>query len=296
VKIRSLLLIAVSLVLGIFAVALVNNRGTSAVPESVTVVAAKVPLNFGDHLSAEKLRVMSFPPDTKLEGAFARIEDLTSPGDDRVVLRQMVADEIVLSSKVSGSGGKATLSTVVEKGMRAMTIRVNDVTGGGGFVLPQDRVDVLLTRKDPTQAETVILLQNIRVLGVDQQADEAKDKPIVAKAVTLEVSPDDAQKLTLGSSIGSLSLALRNFANPDAVPAHAALSANDLFKPEGPAPKGAAVRPAAAPPRRTIEIIRGTDSTSYDIDKDTPVKAASNEAPRLKSTTPPKRVDGSQAD
>src|SRR5216683_718395 len=258
-KLRSILLIAISLVFGVFAIALVNKRGQSAPPPSVQVVAAKVRLNFGDHVKPESLRVMNFPADTLIDGAFAKIEEIAGPGEDRVVLRPMAPGEPVLASKISGTGGKATLSTVVEKGMRAMTIRVNDVTGGGGFVLPQDRVDVLLTRNGTDAKQTIVLLQNIKVLGIDQQADEQKDKPIVAKAVTLEVTPDEAQKLTLGSSVGSLSLLLRNYANPD----------------------------AAAPPRR-IEIMRGTDPTSYDVNKDGSVGPDNSNAKMTapKATTP----------
>jgi len=273
-KLRSILLIAFSLVLGVFAMALVNRRGQSAPPPSVQIVAAKVGLNFGDHLKPESLRVMNFPPDTVLEGAFAKIEEIAGPGEDRVVLRPMAPGEPVLATKISGTGGKATLSTVVEKGMRAMTIRVNDVTGGGGFVLPQDRVDVMLTRTGTVNdtKQTVVLLQNIKVLGIDQQADEQKDKPIVAKAVTLEVTPDDAQKLTLGSSVGSLSLSLRNYANPDAAPT-SVISVNDLFAPPPVAPVAGKpvaieVAPNASAPQRKIEIMRGTDPTSYDVNKD----------------------------
>jgi pilus assembly protein CpaB len=270
-KLRSILLIVVSLVFGVFAIALINNRGQSAPPPSVQVVAAKVRLNFGDHVKPESLRVMNFPADTVLEGAFAKIEEIAGPGEDRVVLRPMAPGEPVLASKISGTGGKATLSTVVEKGMRAMTIRVNDVTGGGGFVLPQDRVDVLLTRNGTDAKQTIVLLQNIKVLGIDQQADEQKDKPIVAKAVTLEVTPDEAQKLTLGSSVGSLSLLLRNYANPDVAAPNSVLSIDDLFAPK-PTPVVAgkpemALKAAAAPPRR-IEIMRGTNPTSYDVNKD----------------------------
>ncbi len=269
-KHRSILLIAISLVFGVFAIALVNKRG---------------------QVKPESLRVMNFPADTLIDGAFAKIEEIAGPGEDRVVLRPMAPGEPVLASKISGTGGKATLSTVVEKGMRAMTIRVNDVTGGGGFVLPQDRVDVLLTRNGTDAKQTIVLLQNIKVLGIDQQADEQKDKPIVAKAVTLEVTPDEAQKLTLGSSVGSLSLLLRNYANPDVAAPNSVLSIDDLFAPK-PTPVVAgkpevAPKAAAAPPRR-IEIMRGTDPTSYDVNKDGSVGPDNSNAKMTapKATTP----------
>ena len=94
--------------------------------------------------------------------------------------------------------------------MKAVTIRVNDVDGVGGFVLPGDHVDVALTRQvDKTSASTEVVLQNVRVLAIDQSADERLDKPAVVKAVTLEVDVVGAQKLSLAASVGSLSLMLR---------------------------------------------------------------------------------------
>ena len=94
--------------------------------------------------------------------------------------------------------------------MRAVTIRVNDVEGVAGFVLPGDRVDVALTRQvDKNAATTDVVLQNTRVLAIDQTADERTDKPSIVKAVTLEVDTASAQKLALAASVGTLSLMLR---------------------------------------------------------------------------------------
>ena len=94
--------------------------------------------------------------------------------------------------------------------MKAVTIRVNDVEGVAGFVLPGDRVDVVLTRQqDKSRAATDVVLQNVRVLAVDQIADERTDKPSLAKAVTLEVEVTAAQKLALAATVGTLSLVLR---------------------------------------------------------------------------------------
>jgi pilus assembly protein CpaB len=102
------------------------------------------------------------------------------------------------------------LSALVKPGMKAVTIRVNDVEGVGGFVLPGDHVDAVLTRQlEKGNATTQVVLQNTRVLAVDQTADERAAKATVAKSVTLEVDTVDAQKLWLASSVGSLSLLLR---------------------------------------------------------------------------------------
>jgi pilus assembly protein CpaB len=115
---------------------------------------------------------------------------------------------------VTGPGQRASLSAVITSGMRATTIRVNDVLGVAGFVLPGDRVDIMLTRQIiQDQPITDVLLQNVKVLGIDQRADEQNNQPDVVKAVTLEVTAEQAQKLTLAAEVGTLSLALRDVSN-----------------------------------------------------------------------------------
>ena len=152
---------------------------------------------------------MAWPETDLPNGSFAKISDLLSAGK-RVALTPIEINEPVLASKVTGAGQRATLSSMLRDGLKAFTIRVNDVDGVAGFVLPGDRVDVALTRQvDKTFATTDIVLQNARVLAIDQIADERTDKPAVAKAVTLEVDVIGAQKLSLSATIGSLSLMLR---------------------------------------------------------------------------------------
>jgi pilus assembly protein CpaB len=217
------------------------------------------------------LLLADYPPASVPQGAFDAIERLAGPTEDRVILRAVEPNEPVLASKVSGLGGRAILSTVIDPKMRAVTISVNDVKGVAGLIQPGDRVDVMLTRNPAGNQATAqgqsndILLQNVKVLGIDQQTDDKKDTPAIAKAVTLEVSPEDGQKLTLAGAIGSLSLSLRNFANPDAVETHS-LSSNDLV---AHAKADVTAEPqAAAPTHHKIEIIRGTTSTTYDLTKD----------------------------
>jgi pilus assembly protein CpaB len=176
---------------------------------SQTVVVAKQPLRFGTELTAAMLQEVPWPSDALPNGAFAKIHDIMA-GGRRVVLAAIEANEPVLSLKITGPGQRATLSALVKPGMKAVTIRVNDVEGVGGFVLPGDHVDVVLTRQiDKGSATTQVVLQNTRVLAVDQTADECAQKAAVAKSVTLEVDTVDAQKLWLSSSVGSLSLLLR---------------------------------------------------------------------------------------
>ena len=128
------------------------------------------------------------------------------------MLSAIETNEPILKWKITGPGQRASLSAIIDNGMKAVTIRVNDVFGVAGFVLPGDRVDVLLTRSESGNDKkqfTDVLLQNVRVLGIDQLADDRTEKTAVAKAVTLEVATQDAQKLVLAGTVGSLSLTLR---------------------------------------------------------------------------------------
>jgi pilus assembly protein CpaB len=173
-----------------------------------TIVVASKPLRFGNELGAMSLKEIPWPEDAIPAGAFSKIADVLANGR-RVVLTGIEANEAILSSKITGAGQRATLSATLIDGMKAVTIRVNDVEGVAGFVLPGDRVDVALTRQMDKAATTDVVLQNTRVLAIDQTADERNDKPSVVKAVTLEVDTAAAQKLALAASVGTLSLMLR---------------------------------------------------------------------------------------
>ena len=189
-----------------------------------TVVVAKEDFGFGTELVKEKLEEVQWPAGSVPKGSFNSISALFAEHDNRVVLEAMRTSEPILSGKVTGPGQRASLSTMLGDGMKAVTIRVNDVVGVGGFVLPGDRVDVLLTnnnkdadgqpKKPDDEVETVaytdLLLQNVRVLAVDQLADTKKNAPVVAHTVTVEASLQDAQKITLAASVGNLSLVLRD--------------------------------------------------------------------------------------
>jgi pilus assembly protein CpaB len=179
-----------------------------APPPSRTIVVASRPLRFGDDLGASSLREVPWPEDALPAGAFSKIADLTT--GKRVVLMPIDVNEAVLASKVTGPGQRATLSAMLAEGMKAVTIRVNDVEGVAGFVLPGDRVDVLLTRTgEKNVIVNDVVIQNARVLAIDQLADQRTEKPSVVKAVTLEVDVTDGQKIALAATAGTLSLLLR---------------------------------------------------------------------------------------
>ena len=222
-------------------------------PPARTIVVASRPLRFGDELSAPSLREVPWPADALPAGVFAKIAELTS--GKRVVLMPIDANEAILASKITGPGQRATLSATLHDGMKAVTIRVNDVEGVAGFVLPGDRVDVVLTRQvDKSNATSDVVIQNVRVLAIDQVADIAAFvKPSVVKAVTLEVDVTDAQKLALAASVGTLSLLLRK-AGEVAETNPLRVSLSDLWK---------AVQPASR--FVTIGITRGIARQDYSV-------------------------------
>lgn len=192
-----------------------------------TLVVAAKPLRFGNELTAEMLREVPWPEGAPPPGAFGRVSDLLT-GGKRVVLTAIEANEPVLSMKITGPGQRATLSALVAPGMKAVTIRVNDVDGVGGFVLPGDRVDIVLTRQDKEAASSQVLLQDVRVLAIDQIADERTANPTVPKSVTVEVDMVAGQKLGLAASVGTLSLLLRKAGENTSANA-ARITIKDLF-------------------------------------------------------------------
>lgn len=200
-------------------------------PPAHTIVVAGKPLRFGSELTAMGLREVAWP-EALPPGAFATIAELTAA--KRVALMPIEPNEPILASKITGPGQRATLSAVLREGMKAVTIRVNDVEGVAGFVLPGDRVDVGLTRQsDKNVAMNDVVIQNARVLAIDQIADERAEKPSVAKAVTLEVDVTGAQKIALAASIGTLSLMLRK-AGEVANSATRRVTLSDLNNPNAP--------------------------------------------------------------
>jgi len=159
-------------------------------------------------------------------------------------------------SKLSGKDGRAALSNKLSKGMRAVTIPVDDVSGVAGFITPGDRVDIVLIRSGETMSADVIL-QNVKVVTVDQGADEASTGAKIANAVTVEVSSENARKLALAKATGKLSLTLRA-AGDDAISADAGsdgiLSAISSMLDGNKVPR-----------QRTVVVTRGMTPTPYSV-------------------------------
>jgi pilus assembly protein CpaB len=272
-----LVLLAVSVLMGALTVWGLRHMSASRAAEprlhQTTVVVASRAIGFGQAITPDLLRVQAWPADAKPQGSFETIGQVTA--QRRVALGPIAANEPVLTTRISGPGGRATLSGVIRVGMRATAIRVNDVFGVAGFVLPGDFVDVLVTRdegKSPNDANkrTDVLLRSVRVLAVDQLANENKNDPVVAKAATIEVTPEQAQKLALAAEVGTLSLALRGTVDPLSTgqdPAPTTVRTADLrldgVKAPAPAAPRKVVRAATRPvvTGSTIQIFRGSDAS-----------------------------------
>jgi pilus assembly protein CpaB len=294
--VRAIVLLGLAAMSGTAAVYLARDWIESQVPQRVVViedrmatdkvVVARQDLARGDPLTRDRLAERDWPRDAVPEGAFASLDELVA--QQRVTRRAIARHEPILAAKVTGEDGQVTLSAAIAEAMRAVTIRVNDVAGVAGFVHPGDHVDVLLTYQyNKRQPQTSILLQNRRVLGIDQDADEQDDKPKVARAVTLEVTPRQAQQLALAAQVGTLSLALRNAINA-APTAAAAVGLADLGPRDVPAaddrPPAVATAEAGAPGRRVdpaestealdrlarVTVTRGLASTQYRVTRALP--------------------------
>ena len=237
-------------------------------------MVASAPLAFGATLSRENITEVPWAAAQLPEGAFATRDQLLKEGR-RAVLAPVGKNEPILISKITGPGQRASLSALLDDGKRAVTVRVDDVKGVAGFVLPGDRVDVLLIRTvtkaaGPVETFSDVMLQHVKVLAVDQLINERQEKPTIAKAVTLEVSTEQAQKIMLATNIGKLSLILRQQGAENTGAMARRISESDLGVAEikiapAPAQTTGVAQPQARSNMTTVEILRGMKGEKYDV-------------------------------
>jgi pilus assembly protein CpaB len=193
------------------ALAVARAAQTPAVP-MVEVVVANRPLRFGEPLRREDVRTINWPRSAVPEGAFTDLATLFPEGEtrQRVVLRAMERFEPVMLVKVSAPGQDAGITSRLTRGMRAFTIRVDVTTGVSGFLRPGDAVDVYWTGQVGNRQDFTRLIQaGLRLIAVDQSADQDRGlQPVIARNLTVEVSPQQAAALAQAQSTGRLSLAL----------------------------------------------------------------------------------------
>ena len=211
---RALLMIAASIVIALVAVVLAT-RWISEQANLATnkVVVAAIDVNLGTRLTPEMMRLADWPAGSVQKDSFNEIKLL----DTRVTRVSLQRGEPLTESKLAQRGATGGLSAVVAEGKRAMTVRVNDVVGVAGFALPGNFVDILVSTQEESNKSggkdlniSKLVLERILVLAVAQEASQSDTKPKVVNAVTLEVTPEQAEKLDLARSVGQLSLVLRN--------------------------------------------------------------------------------------
>lgn len=274
-------MLIVALVAGLAAVVLATRWMQQQGGEKGRIAVANAEIELGGRISPEMVRMVEWPQGSVPAGAFTDAVKL----EGRVVTVAVQRGEPLIESRLAPIGTKGGLSAVVPEGKRAMTVRVNDVVGVAGFALPGNYVDVMVnTQEDGGQRNerdrtiSKIVLERILVLAVAQEADRDSTKPKVVNAVTLELSPMQAEMLDLARSVGTLSLVLRNQTDPNAVTT-AGITKSELLGQARPQPeptKAAAANPptkvrrtppraptppvvVAAPvvPGSCVEVIRG---------------------------------------
>lgn len=209
---RALMMLVVAMVAGLAAVVFASHWLVQTSTSSVTPVAvAATDLNLGEPLGQNQIHMVSWPSGSVPTGAFTDTKVL----EGRVVRTSLARGEPVIESKLAPIGTKGGLSAVIADGSRAITVRVNDVVGVAGFALPGTYVDVIVNTQEQQgktdgQSISKIVLEHILVLAVAQQVSRDDTAPKVVNAVTLEVTPDQAERLDLARSVGTLSLVLRN--------------------------------------------------------------------------------------
>lgn len=288
---RTWVMLGVAVLAGLLAVLLaskwLNEKSGSGVAK---VAVAATDISLGQRLTPELVQMVDWPAGSMPPGAVKKAAEL----DGRVLRTNVMRGEPVLESKLAPVGTKGGLSAVIGEGKRAITVRVNDVIGVAGFALPGNYVDIIVnTQRESGDARardkniSKIVLERILVLAVAQEVSRDETKPKVVNAVTLEVTPDQAEKIDLARSVGTLSLVLRNQVDPHAVetagatkstlldevevvkvaeaakpaarPVRAVMKPRPTTKPAAPAPIPAKAEPAPAPadPTSCVGVING---------------------------------------
>lgn len=266
------------------------NARFAPADDTVEVVVATERLARGTVLEPAHMRVIEWPRASAVEESFTMVEDVAG----RVILSAVFANEPIIESKLAPEGASGGMTTAIPEGMRAVTVRVNDVIGVAGFAVAGTRVDVALigSPNEGNDTDTAkIFLENVEVLAAGQNTEpDANGQPQQVPVVTLLVTPEDAQRLTLADIDGQIRLVLRNPLDEEAADPEAVVR-RSLFdqrtrqqeetpppapRPPAPAQRAAVVAPPVPPPPPppapqpepfTVDVFLGTSKTSvtYDI-------------------------------
>lgn len=257
------------------------KQQASGQKQGVVAVAAATDIPIGTKLDASHIKLTTWPKEALSNGYHN--DDKALPG--RIAVRQISAGDIITESKLmplNGAQSGGIMTYIVPHGHRAVTVAVNEVAGVAGFITPNSRVDVVLTTPRPGSADkedniSKIILQNVSVLASGQVTEQKEGKPVVVPTVTLDLVPDDAEKLIVGAKKGSLQLLLRNVidvavANTTGATISKALNITPQILPTTSTRRIIAKRKAAAPPpvqtRLSVEVIKGGNKSVKEFPTD----------------------------
>jgi pilus assembly protein CpaB len=251
-NIKAIVLLVLALTAGlaaaVYAAGWVSQQASIA---SNKVVVANTDIQLGTRINPQMLTMVDWPSGSIPLGAFKDTKDL----QDRVLKVGVLRGEAILDGKLAPPGASGGLSAVIAEGKRALTVRVNDVVGVAGFALPGNYVDVMVNTQQEKEGKSgeerqisKTVLEHVLVLAVAQEASRDDTKPKVVNAVTLELSPEDSEKLDLARSVGTLSLVLRNQVDKESVKT-AGITKKQLF--------GAAEEPVKAEAKPAKSSVRG---------------------------------------
>lgn len=273
---KNLWLIAIALVFAAIAAALatrwmqsrvatVDSTGTGLA--NAVVAARDVPM--GKRIEVADLKIVRAASDGIPADAYRDIAAVVG----QVSRSPFVSGEMLIARRLSKYSGGSALAAVVARDMRAVTVRVDDVIGVGGFILPENRVDVIAAFNDGTSPQASTIVRDVRVLAVDQRSDPGSDGPILSRAVTLEVTPKDAEAIAASKQRGSIQLTLRNPMNralADPLDTEEIQSRTPLVIAAGMPTitvRGTSSNSAATkPPKPVVTLIRGTSVTQRVVD------------------------------
>jgi pilus assembly protein CpaB len=278
---RAVIVMALAILFGLAAVVMASRwLLTQPGANASRIVVAAADINLGQRLTPEMLKLVEWPAHSVPKGAF----DDPQKASGRVLKTSIVSGDPVSEAKLAPAGTLGGLSALITEGKRAITVRVNDVIGVAGFALPGNYVDIIVsTETEPQQGAQAqaaapreqniskIVLERILVLAVAQEVNRDETRPKVVNAVTLEVTPEQAEMLDLARSVGTLSLVLRNQVDPAAAQTagatkHNLLPAQSPVKPVAlqappPRPRPPVPRLAAAPQRDCVKVINGLNAS-----------------------------------
>ncbi|GLQ33797.1 Flp pilus assembly protein CpaB [Amylibacter marinus] len=189
------------------------EKVASKLVKTTKVVVAKKELKYGDVLEKKNVKLVDFPVKTVPKTTFKSMEELFGkPGEDkppRIVLRATEASELLSTAKISEFGEDAGVASRLERGTRAFTLRVDVASGVSGFLRPGDRIDIFWTGRVGRQTVSRLILDGIQLIAIDQIANEDRKRPVIARTVTVAVTPQIVGSLVQAQATGKLLLSLR---------------------------------------------------------------------------------------